>query len=59
LAKSEISFNPLESLMWKDVKFMKDDSVQIHVKIPKLELQKENISHFFLFPFTGVALWML
>jgi hypothetical protein len=35
LARNEKTFNPLESLMWKDVRFMKDDSDQIHVKIPK------------------------
>jgi hypothetical protein len=32
LAKNEKVFNPLESQMWKDVKFMRDDSVQIHIK---------------------------
>jgi hypothetical protein len=34
LAKSVTEFNPLETLMWQDIKFLKDDSIQIHVKVP-------------------------
>ncbi len=53
LAKNELSFNPRESLMWKDVKFMKDDSVQIHVKIPKTRTPKGEYISLFPFPFHG------
>ncbi len=53
LAKNELSFNPLESLMWKDVKFMKGDSVQIHVKIPKTRTPKGEYISLFPFPFHG------
>ena len=35
LAKSEITFNPFESLLWSDIKFFEDQSVQIKNKIPK------------------------
>jgi hypothetical protein len=45
LARNEKTFNPMESLMWKDVKFMKDDSIQIHSKGEYISL--------FPFPFHG------
>jgi hypothetical protein len=53
LSKSETEFNPLETLMWQDIKFLRDDSIQIHVKVPKTRKAKgENIS-LFPFPFYG------
>ncbi len=53
LAKNEKTFNPLESLMWKDVKFMKDDSIQIHIKVPKTRTAKGEYISLFPFPFHG------
>jgi hypothetical protein len=47
LAKSENYFNVHETLLWKDVKFMKDGSIQIHNKIPKTRTKNgEYISLF-------------
>jgi hypothetical protein len=49
LSKEENRFNPFETLLWRDVTFLKDDSVKIHNKIPKTRTQGgETIS---LFPF--------
>jgi hypothetical protein len=53
LARKEKVFNPMESLMWNDVRFMKDDSVQIHVKIPKTRTAKGEYISLFPFPFHG------
>lgn len=35
LSRDENSFNPFETLLWKDVSFLSDGSVKIHNKIPK------------------------
>ena len=35
LSKEENSFNAFETLMWSDVKFFDDRSIQVHNKIPK------------------------
>lgn len=35
LSRNEHKFNPFETLLWKDVRFIEDDSVMIHNKIPK------------------------
>jgi hypothetical protein len=53
LAKTETEFNPLETLMWQDIKFMKDDSIQIHVKVPKTRTAKGEHISLFPFPFYG------
>jgi hypothetical protein len=53
LAKSETEFNPLETLMWRDIKFMSDDSIQIHVKVPKTRTAKGEHISLFPFPFYG------
>ena len=53
LAKSETEFNPLETLMWQDIKFMSDDSIQIHVKVPKTRTAKGEHISLFPFPFYG------
>jgi hypothetical protein len=53
LAKSETEFNPLETLMWRDIKIMSDDSIQIHVKVPKTRTAKGEHISLFPFPFYG------
>jgi hypothetical protein len=53
LSKSEHTFNCNETLLWKDVKFMKDGSVQIHNKIPKTRTKKGEYISLFPFPHFG------
>jgi len=49
LSKEENRFNPFETLLWRDVTFLKDDSVKIHSKIPKTRTQGgETINGTFL-----------
>jgi len=50
LSKNEKSYNPNETLLWEDIVF-REDSVLIHVKIPKTRSQKGE--YIDLFPFTG------
>jgi hypothetical protein len=51
LAKAEFSFNYSETLLWKDIKFFEDNSVQIFSRVTKNRTPGgENIS---LFEFTG------
>jgi hypothetical protein len=35
LPKNENTFNKYETLLWSDLRFVDDDSMQIHIKIPK------------------------
>jgi hypothetical protein len=49
LSRLEFSFNPTEILMWDDIKFRKDGSVLIHVKIDKCK--NSGGSFVDLFPF--------
>ncbi len=53
LSKSESTFNCNETLLWKDVKFMKDGSVQIHNKIPKTRTKHGEYISLFPFPHFG------
>jgi hypothetical protein len=53
LAKSENYFNGHEILLWKDVKFMKDRSIQIHNKIPKTRTKNGEYISLFPFPHFG------
>ncbi|MFN9907353.1 MAG: hypothetical protein ACK56F_14735, partial [bacterium] len=53
LSKSEHTFNYHETLLWKDVKFMKDGSVQIHNKIPKTRTKHGEFISLFPFPHFG------
>jgi len=51
LPKKEHTFNPFETLLWSDIQFFDDFSVQIHNKVPKNRTEGgEFIS---LFPFPG------
>ena len=49
LSKSEKFFNTKETLLWSDITFFEDCSIQIHVKIPKS--RKENGENVSLFTF--------
>jgi hypothetical protein len=53
LPKSEVSFNKHETLLWKDVKFLKDGSIQIHNKIPKTRTNNGEVVSLFPFPHFG------
>jgi len=53
LSKSEHTFNCNETLLWKDVKFMKDGSVQIHNKVPKTRTKNGEYISLFPFPHFG------
>ncbi len=53
LSKSETTFNYNETLLWKDVKFMKDGSVQIHNKVPKTKTKNREYISLFPFPHFG------
>ena len=53
LPKSEFSFNKHETLLWKDVKFLKDGSIQIHNKIPKTRTKNGEVVSLFPFPHFG------
>jgi hypothetical protein len=50
LPKHENSFNKFECLLWSDIKFFDDESVQIHVKIPKTRNPNGEIVSLFRFP---------
>jgi hypothetical protein len=49
VAKTESNFHIHETLLWKDMKFFKDNSIRIHNKIPKNRSQ--NGEHISLFEF--------
>jgi hypothetical protein len=51
LSNSEFSYNPAELLMWQDIKFRKDGSVLIHVKVDKCKTVGGSFVD--LFPFEG------
>ena len=51
LCENEKTFNPFENLMWNDVKFRKDGSCLIKIKIPKS--RNPDGEYVDLFPFTG------
>ena len=51
LCENKNSFNPLENLMWDDIKFRSDGSCLIKIKIPKSRNPKGEFVD--LFPFTG------
>ncbi len=51
LSENEKSYNPLETLMWDDVKFRSDGSCLIKIKIPKSRNPKGEFID--LFPFSG------
>jgi hypothetical protein len=53
LAKTESSFNPFETLLWSDIKFFADHSVQIKNKIPKNRTPCGEIVSLFSFPGQG------
>jgi hypothetical protein len=53
LARSEKNFNAHETLLWTDVKFMKDGSIQIHNKIPKTRTKNGEYISLFPFPHFG------
>ncbi len=50
LPKLEYSFNKFECLLWSDVRFFEDESVQIHVKIPKTRNPNGELVSLFKFP---------
>jgi hypothetical protein len=49
LPKCKRSFNPFESLLWDDIVFFEDNSIQLHNKIPKS--RTEHGEHISLFEF--------
>ena len=51
LSKSSGSFNPSDTLLWENIRFLKDGSIQILNKIPKNRLKSEDVID--LFPFPG------
>ena len=51
LAGNPFNFNPMETLVWEDVKFSSEDSVLIHVKLDKNKLPQG--SYIDLFRFNG------
>ena len=51
LPKNKFTFNKFETLLWTDIKFFADNSVQIHNKIPKT--RKEKGEYISLFEFNG------
>jgi len=51
LCKSELSFSSSETLVWADVRFLQDGSVQIHNKLSKNRTQGGEVID--LFPFQG------
>ena len=50
LAKNESSFNPYETMLWSDIKFIDLTSVRIHNKIPKNRTAGGEYISLFLFP---------
>ena len=50
LPKNDKSFNIHEALMWSDVKIFDDNSIQIHVKIPKTRTPNGEFVSLFKFP---------
>jgi hypothetical protein len=50
LPKTENSFNKFECLLWSDVRFFEDESVQIHVKISKTRNPNGEMVSLFKFP---------
>jgi len=50
LPKNDRTFDTFETLMWTDVKMFNDESVQIHVKIPKTRTPKGEYVSLFKFP---------
>jgi hypothetical protein len=53
LAKNKNEFNVFETLLWTDIKFVSDNSVQIHNKIPKNRTPNGEYISLFSFPYHG------
>jgi hypothetical protein len=53
LPKHENTFNPFETLLWSDVKFIETDSIQIHSKITKTRKPGGEYVSLFTFPYHG------
>jgi hypothetical protein len=53
LSKNEDSFNPFETLLWRDVKFLHGDSIQVLNKISKTRKPGGEYISIFEFPFFG------
>ena len=55
LAPSEASFDPTTTLTWQDIKFRKDGSILIHIKIQNLAQKGGNFWTFLVFRVLGAA----
>jgi len=53
LPKNENGFNPHETLLWSDIKFIDADSIQIHSKITKNRNPGGEYVSLFAFPYNG------
>jgi hypothetical protein len=50
LAHHEVGIDPTETLMWSCVQFREDDSVLIHIRLPKISTQEGDFVDLFPFP---------
>jgi hypothetical protein len=53
LAKKANVFNEFETLLWSDVKFIGEDSIQVHNKVTKNRAPGGEYVSLFVFPFNG------
>ena len=53
LAKKANDFNEFETLLWSDVKFIGEDSIQVHNKVTKNRAPGGEYVSLFVFPFNG------